>query len=207
MMDTLIGERFRVIYADPPWSFDNVRTGGSHKSGSAQKYPTMALSELQAVPLPAVFGPVAVLFLWVPTALKFSHGGPTLEAWGFRYVTTVYWDKQRNGMGFWFRNYVEELLVGVRGDYPPFRSNLPNIVHIRAGGHSEKPEAFRRLIEDSAGTPNRRRNLELFGRRPAPGWTVTGLELTGRDVRDDLRLLAANAWTPGMGERDGGSVR
>lgn len=189
----MIGEpsRFRVLLADPPWSFDNKRTGGSLKSGADAKYQTMALDELLTIPVPSVMAGNAVAFVWVPTSLKFSHGGPVLASWGFRYVGTVYWNKDRLGMGFWFRNQVEELLFGVRGDVTPFRCQLPNIVTAPSGRHSEKPAEFHRRIEAATGGPLASTHLELFGRKKVPGWTVTGLELTGRDVRDDLRLLAS----------------
>ena len=183
--------RARVLLADPPWSFDNKRTGGSLKSGAEAQYATMTREELLALPVQAVLAADAAAFLWVPTSLKFSHGGPVLAAWGFRYVGTVYWNKARLGMGFWFRNQVEELLFGVRGDLKPFRCQLPNLITAPAGKHSEKPAAFHRLIESATGEPCYSKHLELFGRKKVPGWTVTGLELTGRDVREDLRRLAS----------------
>lgn len=183
--------RARVLLADPPWSFDNKRTGGSLKSGADAQYATMSLDEIRDLPIPAITAADAVCFLWVPSSLKFSHGGPTMARWGFRYVGTVYWNKARLGMGFWFRGQVEELLFGVCGDFKPFRCQLPNLITAPAGKHSEKPAAFHRLIESATGEPLYSRNLELFGRAKVPGWTVTGLELTGRDVRDDLRILAA----------------
>jgi N6-adenosine-specific RNA methylase IME4 len=183
--------RARVLLADPPWQFTNIRTGGSFKSGAEAQYATMGLQEIQDLPIPSILAPASVGFLWIPASLKFSHGGPVLAAWGFRYVGTVYWNKARLGMGFWFRSQVEELLFGVRGDVKPFRCQLPNLITAPAGKHSEKPAAFHRLIESATGEPFASRNLELFGRTKIPGWTVTGLELTGRDVRDDLRRLAA----------------
>ncbi len=107
---------FRVIQADPPWDFNMKTTGGNFKSGAVQKYPTMPLHAVQQIPVAAVTAPNTVLALWVPTALKESHGLTTLRAWGFSYKTTVYWDKMRLGMGAWFRNEVEEMLIGIKGD-------------------------------------------------------------------------------------------
>lgn len=127
--------RFDVIYADNPWKFRNEKTGGSHKSGAAQKYPVMDLPHIQRLPIPAVSSTRAVLFLWVPTSLKFSHGFTTAQCWDFRhYVTTWYWDKQKLGMGFWGRNVVEELLIFTRdqGTREPFLLQEPNMVHIPA---------------------------------------------------------------------------
>lgn len=185
--------KFDVVYADPPWEFQHAKTGGSYASGASQKYPTMALSELQPLPVQAVSQPTAVLFLWVPTRLKFSHGLPTAVAWGFgNYETTIYWNKCRLGMGYWFRNQVEELLVFTRGNMAPFRCQLPNIISLAALGHSEKPDEFRRLIEDATGKFSRRACLELFARRSAVGWRGIGHKITGRDIRQDLKLLATD---------------
>ena len=197
---------FEVIYADPPWKFGNERTGGSLKSGAGQKYQVLDLPVIQRLAVPAVTARNAVLFLWVPTALKFSHGGTVMAAWGFEYITTVYWEKTgRRGMGFWFRNQVEELLVAQRrgGYVEPFRCQLPNIVHHPPGQHSEKPEAFRQLIETATGKISRRRNLELFGRRQVPGWTVIGDQVTGQDIRTDLRRLALDGTLFQEGGSDG----
>ncbi len=182
--------RFEVIMADPPWSFDNVKTGGSFLSGAAQKYPTMELAAIQNLPVPALASPNAALFLWVPSRLKFSHGATTLAAWGFKYQATVYWNKLRLGMGFWFRGQVEELLVATRGDVAPFGCQLPNIISQRADEHSAKPEEFRRLIETATGKFDRRNCVELFQRRTVPNWTGVGNMVTGRDVREDMTRLA-----------------
>lgn len=184
--------KFEVFYVDPPWSFTNKRTGGSMKSGSVQKYPTMPLEAIKRLPVQALAAPNAVLFLWVPTALKFSHGAACLHSWGFDYVTTVYWDKQRQGMGFWFRNYVEELLVA-KMNRAPFRCQLPNIIHQPPGEHSSKPDAFRQLIETATGSISSRKNLELFARKTAPGWTTIGQSVTGNDIGVDIRELVTAA--------------
>jgi N6-adenosine-specific RNA methylase IME4 len=93
-------------------------------------------------------------------------------------------------MGFWLRNQVEELLVFTRGDVAPFRCQLPNIISLQPGEHSEKPEEFRRLIEDCTGKFSRRACIELFARKQVMGWTGIGHVATGRDIRDDLRRLA-----------------
>jgi site-specific DNA-methyltransferase (adenine-specific) len=187
---------FEVVYVDPPWSFRNTNTGGSLKSGAAQKYPVMDLGAITRLAVPALAAPSSVLALWVPSSLKFSHGLEVIRAWDFEYITTVYWEKTgRLGMGFWFRNQVEELLICKRrrGYVEPFRCRVPNIIHAPAEEHSAKPEAFRQLLEKATGKISRRRNVELFARRAVPGWTCLGQQVTGRDIRDDLKRLALAA--------------
>src|SRR5688500_12731746 len=98
---------FDVVMTDCPWRFDNVKTGGSFTSGAEQKYKapigertTLDRPTILALPVPATMQHTAVLALWVPTALKFSHGEPTMRAWlgptGV-YKTTWYWKKTRIG--------------------------------------------------------------------------------------------------------------
>ncbi len=187
--------KFEVLYADNPWQFANEKTGGNHQSGASQKYPVMPLSAIMQLPVPAVSQPTSALFLWVPTRLKFSHGNPTAMAWGFHsYETTIYWRKirtgRRLGLGFWLANEVEELLVYTRGDMAPWRARVPNVLSLPVLEHSEKPEEFRRLIEEVTGHFSRRRCLELFARKTVTGWTGIGKQVTGNDVRADLRTLA-----------------
>jgi N6-adenosine-specific RNA methylase IME4 len=180
---------FSVIYADPAWAFRNEKTGGNHTSGAGQQYPVMPLPAITALPVAPVASHLCALFLWCPTALKYSHGPVVANAWGFPdYRTTIYWNKDRLGMGFWYRNQVEELLVFTRGDHPPFRCQLPNIVTAPREEHSRKPEAFRRLIEQSTGMALKARNLELFARKTVPGWTTMGYAVNdGADLRTTLR--------------------
>lgn len=186
--------RFDVVMADPPWAFRNEKTGGNHKSGAVQKYPTMELAEICNLPVGSVTHAGSVLFLWVPTTMKYSHAPSVAHAWGFRnYITTLYWNKVRMGMGFYFRNCVEELLVfgTAKSSVAPFGCQRTNIITCPPGEHSEKPEEFRKLIEDATGKISRRQCLELFARKKVPGWTPAGNQVTGRDIREDLRLLAA----------------
>ena len=181
---------FEVLMADPAWKFRNEKTGGSHTSGASQKYPCMDLAAIQNLPVGAVTAHSAALFLWVPTRLKFSHGLTTAHCWGFHnYETTIYWEKPDLGMGFWLRNQVEELLVFTRGDVAPFGCQERNILHLPPpnGEHSAKPDEFRRLVEQATGKFSRRRCLELYARKPVPGWTGIGHKVTGRDIRVDLR--------------------
>jgi len=39
--------KYKIIYCDPPWSFNSKKTGGNMTSGALAKYPTMTLAELK----------------------------------------------------------------------------------------------------------------------------------------------------------------
>ena len=100
------GKRYRTIYADPPWQFQN-RTGKvapEHKRLS--RYSTMTLEEIKALPIRDIADEKSHLYLWIPNALLPS-GLAVMEAWGFEYKTNIIWEKVRHdgnpdgrGVGF-----------------------------------------------------------------------------------------------------------
>ena len=115
------GRRFQTVLADPPWRFVN-RTGKmapEHKR--LNRYGTMTLAEIMALPVGSIVAPTAHLYLWVPNALL-PEGLQVMAAWGFAYKSNIVWHKIRKdggpdgrGVGFYFRNTTELLLFGVRG--------------------------------------------------------------------------------------------
>ena len=176
--------RCSVVLADPPWEYNNRKTGGSMKSGASDKFPTLTPEELLSLPVKKLCNQDgAVLFLWVTTP-QLPIGLKVLEAWGFEYKTAMVWNKVgRLGMGFWFRVQTEHLLIGVRGNYPAFRSSIRNIVDHPPIGHSSKPATFYTIIE---GLTTGEKRVELFARKPRKGWTSIGMEIDGKDIREIL---------------------
>lgn len=186
-------ERFNVIYADPGWAYDNVRTGGSLKSGAAQKYKVTPVNELMRLPVVDICEKDALCFLWATSPMK-PEALAVLAAWSFRYKATVYWHKTgRLGTGFWFRGEVEELLLGVRGHVRPFRSNIRNTIAHPVLAHSEKPECFRQLIEKVTEARCFTRRIELFARKRVANWAAWGdelPELPANGSLEELQMLA-----------------
>ncbi len=179
LLNSLAGRKFQTILADPPWQFQN-RTGKmapEHKRLS--RYPTMTLEEICDLPVEAIAGDPAHLYLWVPNALL-PEGLKVMEHWGFRYKSNIIWYKirkdggpDRRGVGFYFRNVTEILLFGVRGKnartLAPGRSQ-ENILSTQKREHSRKPDEQYDIIERcSFGA-----RLELFARGKRDGWTVWG---------------------------------
>lgn len=191
---------FRVLLADYPWSYDDEGTGGTQISSASSKYPVLQLPELFALPVTSVMQANWIGFLWITTPMKFEVGPRLLRALGLRYATTVYWHKTPGlGMGHWFRGNMEELIVGVSGDVPAFSCQLPNVIQHPArwtqpngepSEHSQKPDVFHDLIEKATGEASSRRNLELFARREKPGWRTMGGDLSGLDIRAEIRQEA-----------------
>ena len=59
----------------------------------------------------------AHLYLWVTNSFL-SDGLKVMEAWGFKYKTTITWVKDRFGLGQYFRGQTEQCLFGVKGMIP-----------------------------------------------------------------------------------------
>ena len=171
--------KFGTVLADPPWRFQN-RTGKvapEHKR--LNRYGTLALDEICALPVSEIVADPAHLYLWVPNALL-MEGLQVMAAWGFAYKSNIVWHKIRKdggpdgrGVGFYFRNTTELLLFGTRGKnartLPPGRSQV-NYVATRKREHSRKPDEQYPIIEKCSFGPR----LEMFARGPRKGWTVFG---------------------------------
>jgi N6-adenosine-specific RNA methylase IME4 len=175
----LKGRRFGTVLADPPWQFQN-RTGKvapEHKR--LQRYSTLDLAAIKALPVAAAVREVAHLYLWVPNALL-QEGLEVMTAWGFKYKSNLVWHKIRKdggpdgrGVGFYFRNVTELILFGVRGKnartLPPGRSQV-NFLATRKREHSRKPDEQYDIIEACSPGPY----LELFARGERRKWVGWG---------------------------------
>lgn len=178
-LKTVGRHKFSTVLADPPWQFAN-RTGKmapEHKR--LNRYGTMTLDEIIALPVSKCLADTAHCYLWVPNALL-PEGLRVLEAWGFQYKTNLIWHKVRKdggpdgrGVGFYFRNTTEIILFGVKGKkartLPAGRSQV-NILRTMKREHSRKPDEMYELVESCSPGPY----LEMFARGTRPGWTAWG---------------------------------
>jgi N6-adenosine-specific RNA methylase IME4 len=175
----LRGHRFGTVLADPPWRFTN-RTGKvAPEHRRLNRYETLSVDEIAAMPVSEHVSDTAHCYLWVPNALL-PWGLTVLDSWGFEYKTNLVWHKVRKdggsdgrGVGFYFRNVTEIVLFGVRGrgarTLAPGRSQV-NLIVSRKREHSRKPDELYDVIESCSWGPY----LELFGRGRPDGWTVWG---------------------------------
>ena len=114
-------KKYQVIYADPPWEYENFNYPTA-KRGGRKEYPTMALREIEALPVLDMADVNCALFLWV-TAPLLLEGIEVMQAWGFNYKTKAFcWVKTNSnsmglfwGMGNMTRSNTEDCLLGVKG--------------------------------------------------------------------------------------------
>lgn len=171
--------KFQTVLADPPWRFQN-RTGKmAPEHRRLNRYGTMDLPEIMALPVANIIAEPAHLYLWVPNALL-PDGLAVMKAWGFDYKSNIVWHKVRKdggsdgrGVGFYFRNVTELVLFGTRGKnartLQPGRRQV-NLVATKKREHSRKPDELYDVIEACSRGPF----LELFARGSRSAWTTWG---------------------------------
>lgn len=172
-------QKYSTIYADPPWRFQN-RTGKiAPENKKLNRYETMLLEEIKALPVSQIAADKSHLYLWVPNALL-PEGLEVMKAWGFEYKGNVVWEKVRKdgepdgrGVGFYFRNVTELLLFGIRGrnnrTLAPARSQV-NLIRTQKREHSRKPDEIIPIIESCSSSPY----IELFARGDRENWAMWG---------------------------------
>lgn len=167
--------KYRIIYADPPWKYNDRLVDGY---GPAEyHYPTLTIEELCSLPIKELADDNSVLFLWVTSPLLESSF-VVIRAWGFDYKASFIWDKIKHNMGHYNSVRHEFLLICTRGNCTPENMKLYDSVQgIERKEHSEKPEEFRTIINDLYPSGKR---IELFARRKVEvdGWETWGNEPT-----------------------------
>lgn len=147
------------------------------------------------------FEPDAFLWLWTTNPFLLNGAAAAVcTAWGFVPKQLITWVKGKlviedepsgtmwpelkmpMGMGRYTRGVTEHLILATRGKAASHvqARNQRNVllwpeeeVLVAARGpHSVKPESAYKLIEDVCPGPY----VELFARRPRPGWTTWGKE-------------------------------
>jgi N6-adenosine-specific RNA methylase IME4/ParB-like chromosome segregation protein Spo0J len=162
---------YTVIYADCPWQYDNIPMGDVARAVE-EHYPTMAIEEICALPIPAARD--CCLFLWATIPLL-EKAFTVMNAWGFNYRSAIAWKKDKTGIGYWTRSQLEILLIGTRGNIPTPApgDQLPAIIEAPRKRHSEKPDEFAEHIERLFPKVPK---LEMFARKARPGWDAWGNE-------------------------------
>lgn len=156
---------YEVVVIDPPWNYG--REYDPDSSRVANPYPEMTQEQLIALSPP--FADDCVLFLW--TTHQFIWDAKELmDRWGFNYKATIVWDKERLGMGRYFRMQCEFALVGIKGKPAWENTKWRDIIREPRREHSRKPESFYEMVESI--TVGRR--LDFFSRETRNGWKVFG---------------------------------
>ncbi len=174
-------KKYSIIYADPPYAFNDKNTGGRFKSGSRNKYGILSMGEIRSLPVEELTRKNAFLFLWIPDSLL-EEAISIFDAWGFKFKKKAFtWIKKTKhgkdfmGMGQTTRNGCEDLYLGIKGK-PKIKSHsIRQVQYAKYEKHSRKPDMFREKIVELCGDKSR---IELFARQSCCKFDVWGNEAT-----------------------------
>lgn len=177
-------KKYQVIYADPPWSFNSKKTGGSMTSGSEHQYKSvMSLSDLKDMPVADLADDNCALVMWYVGSQP-QEALYLVEAWGFtvRHMNGFVWEKltknmlQFFGMGYYTRAGMESAIIATKGKPSEIvkSHSVRQVRRAKVGKHSAKPVKFYADIELLFGDVPR---IELFARNTKEGWDCFGNEI------------------------------
>lgn len=138
----------------------------------------MKTEDIMALPIANLADPDGChIYLWV-TNNHLQDGLDCLKAWGFEYITTITWMKDRIGLGQYYRGITEHCLFGSMKKRLPYkeidgkrRQGVTGFYEPKTI-HSRKPVKMREMIEAVSYAPY----IECFARQEFPEWDRWGNE-------------------------------
>ena len=184
MKEVPFTKKYKIIYADPAWSYDDKSL---NRGGAERHYRTMPVEDIMRLDIQSISDDDCILFMWA-TFPKLQEALDVIKAWGFTYKTNAFTWVKRNkiagslfwGMGRWTRSNAEICLLAVKGKPTRIGKGVHSVIESSIGAHSAKPdEARRRIIELMGDLPR----IELFSRNNFDGW-----DAWGNEVKSDIAL-------------------
>lgn len=173
-------KKYKIIYADPAWSYKDKALAGNRGAGC--KYKVMSIEDIKKLPVGKLADSDCVLFMWV-TMPMLERAFEVMRAWGFTYKTCAFtWVKQNKkadtlfmGMGNWTRSNAELCLLGVKGKPKRVDAGVHSVIISHIEEHSKKPAETRERITRLCGGGVSK--IELFARQAVDGWDCWGNEV------------------------------
>jgi site-specific DNA-methyltransferase (adenine-specific) len=186
-MKPRLNKKYQIIYADPPWSYDDKMK--NHSFSLDHEYETQDLSWIKNLKIEELADNNCCLFLWAVSPLL-PEAIEVIKAWGFKFKTVAFvWNKiTKNGidisnLGKWTMGNIELCLLATKGKPKRISKNVRQLVTAIRREHSRKPDEVRlRIVELMGDIPRielfARNNGDknLFGENPFDGWDVFGNE-------------------------------
>jgi len=171
-------KKFRIIYADPPWSYNDKCEAGAVQSGGVEvrHYDVMSIDQLCDLPVEEITEKNSVLFMWVTSPLL-DECFDVIKSWGFKYKASFVWDKVSHNMGHYNSVRHEFLLICTKGSCLPDEKKLIDSVQSieKTNKHSQKPIEFMNIIDELYTHGDR---IELFCREAQKeNWFFWGNEV------------------------------
>lgn len=192
----LPSKKYDIIYADPPWDYNgkmqydkscikDVNKNFEKSifiSSAVFKYPTLKLKYLKELNVSSISNENScLLFMWT-TGPQMKNSIDLGVYWGFEYKTVAFvWDKMIHNPGRYTLSQTEMCLVFKKGTIPSPRGarNIKQLVNVKRGKHSEKPDIIIKYITDMFPLQSK---IELFARKNYIGWDNWGLEIPDNKI-------------------------
>ena len=181
--------KYKIIYADPPWSYYNdstaVKDCTTVKGMRRPPYSVMSSNEIMNLPVKQISDENSILFIWT-TDYHLAKCIDVIKSWGFEYKTVgfVWAKKNKKGLPVCFmgaytmKSGSELCLLATRGKDAHklvIKHNIRSLIESQREHHSKKPDEVRNRIVELVGDLPR---VELFARNESDGWHIWGNELT-----------------------------
>ena len=151
-------KKYKIIYADPPWSYNDKKCNGACEP----HYSTMKIKDICKLPVKELADDDSVLFLWT-TYPMMQEALALIEAWGFKYKSIGFqWIKLNKkalefnigkadnlldlfkavcffGLGRWTRGNSECCLIATKGKPKRVSASVGQLIFSPLARHSEKP--------------------------------------------------------------------
>jgi len=188
-MNNFPDKKYKIIYADPAWSYYNDMTVlpdcTTVKGMRRPPYPVMSSDDIAALPVKNISEDDSILFIWTTDYHLSRCINKIIPAWGFEYKTMGFvWQKltkQNKPVSFMgaytLKSGVELCLLATRGKNAHkmvTTHNVKSLIQSPRLHHSKKPDEVRERIVELVGNVSR---IELFARDEFDGWDVWGNQL------------------------------
>lgn len=207
--------QYSILLLDPPWKYNSRANHKTRfRGGACGHYPLMTMHEIAALPIEQLAAKDCALLMWC-TFPYLDQQIRLFEHWKFRFRTqfltwiklnprgfdlpkddpnyrpgkqyVLYSDGMFHsvffGVGYYSKSNPEVCLLGMRGQLPTVSDAVSSVILAPRRAHSRKPDEAYERIEGVFGDVPR---IELFARQAAPGWSVLGNAIDGRDIRAAL---------------------
>jgi N6-adenosine-specific RNA methylase IME4 len=183
-------KKYQIIYADPPWLYNDV--GVYQETFPKRKqirplrdlpYSSMSKKAIKELPIDDIADNDCACFMWCNDS-HLEDGIEIMKSWGFKYkvIAFVWVKKTKNNKlyantGSWTMKNAEFCLFGTKGAMTKHKkaNNIYQVIEHDRECHSKKPQIFRDKITQLFG--DELPKIELFARQKTEGWDVWGNEV------------------------------
>ena len=189
MTDLLFTDKkYRIIYADPPWSYYNDSDSYFDKTTKVgmrkPPYPVLSSQNIKNLPIEKLADENCILFIWT-TDYHLKQCLEVIEVWGFKYKTVGFAWAKKNKQGnpvcfmgaYTMKSGIELCLLATKGKDAHRlvkKKNVRALVESKREEHSKKPDEVRDRIVQLIGDIPR---IELFARKKVDGWDSWGNDI------------------------------